>query len=84
MFLHLGGDTLVDKTDIIVVLNLESTAGSQATKEFLTNVHNLVRIGEAGKEKSLIITSKNLYLSPISAYTLMKRSDSAEFNITFE
>ncbi len=84
MFLHLGGDTLVDKTDIVVILSLESAAGAQATKEFLTNAEHMVRIGEKGKEKSLIITTKHLYLSPISSYTLMKRSDSAEFPVTFE
>lgn len=77
MFLHLGGDTIVPKDELVAILDLETTNKSEATKEFLeiAQEEDFIRwVGEKGKEKSFVITSKHVYYSPISSVTLIKRA----------
>lgn len=77
MFLHLGGDVMVLKKDVIAILNTR-TKQSPATKEFLETAKDedfIKTISNEEKEKSFIITTKEIYLSPISCNTLKKRSD---------
>jgi hypothetical protein len=77
MYLHLGGDILINKDKVIAIIDLETVTIGGITHKFLSNikdnkiVHN---ISEPGKEKTLIITTKRHYLSPISSTTLFKRS----------
>ncbi len=87
MFLHLGGDTLINQKEIVAILDLESASNATTTREFIEIVSDegIVNIiGEKGKEKSLIITRKNIYLSPISSYTLMKRANSRTLTLETE
>ncbi len=81
MFLHLGGDVIVTIKDIIAIIDLESSTNAFTTREFLKVVDDegfINIIGEKGREKSFILTPKNVYLSPISSYTLMKRANSVK------
>lgn len=81
MFLHLGGDYLVDQGKIIMIIDLETGAKGQLSEQFLEKVNktkDIIYISERGKEKSLIITDKEIYYSPISSSTLLKRSNSFE------
>lgn len=76
MFLHLGGDTIVPKKDIIAILDFKR-GFSAINKEFMEIAGDegfIVSISETGKEKSYIITSDRIYISPISCSTLKKRS----------
>lgn len=76
MFLHLGGDVMVFKKDIIAILDVR-TKQSPATKEFMEIAQDedfIKKISSEDKEKSFIITNKEIYLSPISCSTLKKRS----------
>ncbi|ABZ83663.1 conserved hypothetical protein [Heliomicrobium modesticaldum Ice1] len=78
MFLHLGGEVIVPKEEIVAIIDLESSSQAVTTKEFLRTVHDegfVKRISEEGKEKSFIVTTKYIYLSPISSTTLMKRGN---------
>lgn len=78
MFLHLGGDVMVLKKDIIAILDIK-TKQSGATKEFLEIAKDeefIKTIYAEEKEKSFVITNKEIYLSPISCNTLKKRSNS--------
>ena len=77
MYLHLGGDVLINKDKVVAIIDLETATKGQITEKFLNNIKNnkiVHYICELGKEKTLIITTKEHYLSPISSTTLFKRS----------
>ncbi|AFM39126.1 hypothetical protein Desaci_0005 [Desulfosporosinus acidiphilus SJ4] len=77
MYLHLGGDILIKKDIVVAIIDLEIAAEGKGNNKFLNNIKDndkLVYISEPGKEKSLIITTENYFLSPISSTTLFKRS----------
>jgi hypothetical protein len=81
MFLHLGGDVLIKQDKIIAILDLEMAMKNSSFENFLKNTkekHSVRFISEPGKEKSIIITTEENYLSPISSTTLLKRSNSIE------
>lgn len=81
MFLHLGGDILVNQQKVISILNLETAMKNITSENFLNSMkenEKVYYISEKGKEKSLIITTEGNYLSPISSTTLLKRSLSIE------
>lgn len=77
MYIHLGGDVLIKKNNIVAIIDLENTTDNQINGMFLKSIKNnknVNYISENGKEKTLIITLKEYYLSPISSTTLFKRS----------
>lgn len=77
MFLHIGGDVVVLKKDIIAIIDSETGLAGEATKEFLQSSKqegNFKMVNKEEKVKSYIITEQEIYLSPISAFTLLKRS----------
>lgn len=76
MFLHIGGDNVVALEELVAILDLETTK-RESTREFLgfaADEKMVVHIGKREREKSIVITSNRIYLSPISAATLLKRS----------
>ncbi len=80
MFLHVGADTSVRAKDIVVIIDIRTTKSSVATAEFLQIMKDegqLVDISD-GAPKSLVVTHERarerVFLSPISAATLCKRS----------
>ena len=76
MYIHLGGDVLIKKNKIVAIIDLENVTEDKINKNFLNSIKNnnkINYISENGKEKTLIITVKEHYLSPISATTLFKR-----------
>ena len=81
MYLHLGSDVMVLKSDIIAVLDLETTSVSKRTQEFLNYAQKCgkiidVSIGDLPKSYVLCGKKENykVYVSPISAQTLYKRA----------
>ncbi|SMB87489.1 protein of unknown function [Desulfonispora thiosulfatigenes DSM 11270] len=82
MFLHIGEDIVIPKKDIIGIFDKNTTTRAKTTKEYLelASLDNLIKqVGSDEKVKTFIITSKFVYLSPISSVTLNKR-----FNKAFE
>ena len=82
MFLHLGGNIIVNKKDIVAVMDLESSTISKITKEYLRHMEinkNVINVEENMLPKSyVIVNNKNenkLYISPIAAQTLLKRCE---------
>lgn len=76
MFLHLGGNVVIPKKDIIAIIDMR-TKTTPSTKEFLEIADDegfIEYISDDGKEKSFIITNKEIYISPISCTTLKKRT----------
>ncbi|MBP7330740.1 MAG: DUF370 domain-containing protein [Firmicutes bacterium] len=77
MFLHLGRNVVVPKEDIIAILGVR-TAQADATKEFMEIAGDegfIKKIYKKNKEKSIVITTRNIYMSPISCSTLKKRAE---------
>lgn len=75
MFIHIGGTAMVRLSDIIGIFDV-STAESPDTKNYLDLARhaNSMETVEVGEVKSLIITNKRVYYSPISSLTLKKRA----------
>jgi hypothetical protein len=77
MFLHLGGDVVVPKKEIIAILD-HRTRLSTATREFFEISKDegfIKKISQNEKDKSYIVTTKEIYISPISCVTLRKRAE---------
>ena len=82
MFLHLGGNFIVDKKDIVAIMDLESSTISKITKEYLKDMEihkNVINVEENILPKSYVILKNEkenkLYISPIAAQTLLKRCE---------
>lgn len=76
MFLHLGGDVVVPKEDIIAIIDAR-TKIFPSTREFIqiADDEGFIRpVAGSENEKSFIITTNLVYLSPISCSTLKKRA----------
>jgi hypothetical protein len=77
MFLHLGGDVVVLKKDVIAILDIR-TRQTAVTKEFIETARDegfIKNIYEKDREKSFVVTTRDIYMSPISCSTLKKRSN---------
>jgi hypothetical protein len=75
VFLHIGGEEIIPLKDVIAIIDIEK-GKSPVLKEFLytANEEGFIKDIASNKEKSLIITNRAIYLSPISSLTLKKRS----------
>ncbi len=91
MFLHLGGDIMVNTRDVIAILDVESVLDSRHSRNFISKQEkegSIIRITDE-ETRSFVITEKSegrrkkknsvrqikVYYSPISASTLQKRAD---------
>lgn len=77
MFIHIGNNYLLKKSDIIAAFNIQSLLEDPKGKKFVNDVKqssNLVDISD-GKWASLILTAEGpVYISRISTSTLKSRS----------
>ncbi|MCC5909519.1 MAG: DUF370 domain-containing protein [Clostridiaceae bacterium] len=90
MFLHLGGEVVVNKKDIIAILDITSTLISKDTRDFLKVCEEEGFIEEISQEepRAFVVVERlekrarsykgvrkvTVYKSPISAVTLQKRA----------
>lgn len=84
MYLHIGGDMVIPKSELIAVIDLVANGSAPATKEFLelaASERKLRKTKKNGKDKSCIITTDSIYLSTISATTISKRLKSFKFTV---
>lgn len=84
MFIHLGGDVVVSKDEVIAILNIQLMKRNEVNRDFMKLAENdgfINTVSEKASEKSVIITTKKIYLSPISSVTLKKRSDDLLDNV---
>lgn len=78
MFIHLGGDVVVSKEEVIAILSTQLMKKTEVNREFMELAENdgfIDQITDRSTAKSVIITTKKIFLSPISSVTLKKRSD---------
>ncbi len=87
MYLHLGGDTVVSLKDVIAIFDLDITSISKITREFLHIAEEegfVINVSE-DLPKSYVLAEINqksrVYISPISASTLLKRA--GNFSVNF-
>ena len=73
MFLHLGADVMVYLNDIVAIISARQTAENP-----LKDLKNPLKIIQVSSQatKSLVLTRKAIYKSPISSSTLLKRAQS--------
>ena len=74
MFVHIGGEVIIPIEDIIAIIDLEAKQNSLSTQEFLSVAEDegfVVNIKD--RANSFVVTTKKVYLSPISTVTLRKR-----------
>ena len=88
MYLHLGGDTVIAMKDVIAIFDLDLTTTSKITREFLQVAEEegfVINVSDDDLPKSYILTQNNnesrVYISPISAATLLKRANNFTQNI---
>jgi extracellular matrix regulatory protein B len=77
MFLHVGADVVVSLKRVVAIFDLKSSQMAEATRNFITLAHQGKKVTDiaGGEAKSLVLTDSEIYLSPISSLTLMKRAD---------
>lgn len=79
MYLHLGADVAIRKSEIIGIFDIENTSVSKDTRDFLSKISKNSEVVYVNQEmpKSFIVSEQNgknvTYISPISAATLKKR-----------
>lgn len=85
MFLHIGGDHLIKKEDIIGIFDLDTSTVAKTTRDFLNTAEKAGDIVYVSYElpKSFIVckddrkeSGRTIYISQISAQTLEKRVNS--------
>lgn len=80
MFLHVGGDIIVNVSRVIAILNLRSGTdeGGPMLIRHLQVGRTLVDLA-GDQAKSLVLTESELFLSPISSVTLKRRAEKHRF-----
>jgi len=80
MYLHLGGETVIQTNDIVGIFDLDKTSTGKITRDFLSNAEKEMRVTSVTYElpKSFIVcedkTGTRVYLSQIAAQTLKRRA----------
>lgn len=76
MFLHLGGDTVVRTREIIGIFDMDTSTVNKATRDYLSKAEKAGRIIYVNYElpKSFVVTENKIFVSPLNASTLYKRS----------
>ena len=82
MYLHLGNDIVVRKSDIIGVFDLDITSQSALTRRYLAAAEKAgAVVNAAGDElpKSFVVCAREgvqtVYLSQLNSSTLLRRSE---------
>lgn len=80
MYLHLGNETVILKSSIVGIFDIETTSVSKITRWFLTNSENELKVTNVSNElpKSFVLCQQGeetrVYISQISTATLKRRS----------
>ena len=81
MYLHLGKGTVVSKTEIVAIFDLDIASQSHLTRKYLSMAEKSGQVVNVSEDipKSFVVCERNgkrtLYLSQMSSATLLKRAD---------
>ena len=75
MLVHLGEDTIVSTREIVGIFDMTAAAGGESTRAVLEEARTTGRLRDlsGGDAKSLVLTIKGTFLSPISPSTLQRK-----------
>lgn len=80
MYLHLGQNTVIPKTSVIGIFDMDNTTSSHITRKFLNGLEktgNIINIAD-DIPKTFVLCNEmgktTVYLSQLSSQTLLKRS----------
>ncbi|MGE7604330.1 extracellular matrix regulator RemB [Peribacillus sp. NPDC097675] len=74
MYLHIGEDILVKTDDIIAILDKKMLQSSPIFDEFLEKRVDVISHLTKNSVKSIVVTEKQVYYSPLASVTLKRRS----------
>ncbi len=81
MYIHLGGDIVIDNNEIVGCFDIDKTTISGITRNFLKTAQDMGKIIHVNVNelpKSFIITEKDgnnkIYLSNLTVQTIVKRN----------
>lgn len=76
MFIHLGGERVIQTSELVAIFDISIENSSKLTKQFIQHVEKEKLVEKIGEElpKSLVITNDRIFYSPISSSTLKKRA----------
>ena len=82
MYLHLGNDVAVRKSEILGIFDLDNTSSSVITRKYLSSAEKAGRVvNAAGSElpKSFVVCARDgvqtVYLCQLNSSTLTRRSE---------
>lgn len=88
MYLHLGNDVVVRKSDVVGIFDLDNTSQSALTRNYLAAAEKAGSVvNAAGLElpKSFVVCAdgerQTVYLSQLNASTLFKRSETEQLSL---
>ncbi len=76
MFIHIGGDNVIRSEEVVAIINQQFVSSSTINDEMITNqdeANNILDLHEE-ETKSIVITTEQIYYSPLSVLTLKKRT----------
>lgn len=88
MYLHIGGDTIIDINKIVGIFDMDNTTVSRLGRGFLPKAEKDGIIINATEDlpKSYVVTHKSgekrIYISSVSSQVLSKRLKTAKISIT--
>lgn len=85
MYLHLGNDIIVKKSDIVGIFDLDASTVSKTTRDFLSKAEKSGKVTNVSSElpKSFVVCKEKkgekIYICQLSPITLIKRSDTTNY-----
>ncbi|MDM5318433.1 DUF370 domain-containing protein [Bacillus altitudinis] len=73
MYIHLGDDCVVSTREIVAIVDYKMRSSS-VVQEFLQKQEGQIISLSQGTPKSIVVTTKSVYYSPLSSSTLKKRA----------
>jgi len=81
MYLHIGGEFVVRRKEVVGIMDIENTSISKITRDYLAGAEKNGRVINVSDDlpKSFVITKGEdgvkVYISPISSVTLSRRKN---------
>lgn len=75
MFLHIGSDVVVPLREVIAILDAALLERSQEVRDLISLQQAERRVTDiaGGRPRSIVLTDRGVFLSPISTVTLRRR-----------
>ncbi|MBR0591898.1 MULTISPECIES: extracellular matrix regulator RemB [Bacillus] len=73
MYIHLGDDCVVSTREIVAIVDYKMRSSSVVEEFLLKHERQIISLSQ-GTPKSIVVTTKSVYYSPLSSSTLKKRA----------